>query len=87
MIRPDSSSQDEPGNLRKIPSEMPGRIGRIQRIIESTLFQRTVIVLISINAITLGLETSETVMASIGPQLLFFDSLVLAFFAMELIAK
>ena len=40
--------------------------GRIARLVLAPLFQRVVIGLILINAVTLGLETSASVMASIG---------------------
>jgi len=86
-----NSSKTERGdtdhNLRQIPPKQPGKMGAIQGVLESGFFQRAIMVLIIINAITLGLETSDTVMKFIGPQLLFFDNVVLAVFVSELVAK
>jgi len=86
-----NSSKPEGGdtdhNLRQISPKLPGKMGAIQGVLESAFFQRAIIVLIIINAITLGLETSDTVMKLIGPQLLFFDNFVLTVFASELVAK
>jgi voltage-gated sodium channel len=60
---------------------------RIGAWIESPLVQRVIIALIVINAVTLGLETSATVMAHSGPALKFFDHVVLAVFVLEISAK
>lgn len=60
---------------------------RIGAWIESPLVQRVIIALIVINAVTLGLETSATVMAHSGPALKFFDHVVLAVFVLEIGAK
>lgn len=49
--------------------------------------QRLLMALICLNAITLGLETSNTMMAVIGPELLLFDGLVLLVFVIELVMK
>ena len=73
--------------LRQIPPKQPGQMGAIQGVLESGFFQRAIMILIIINAITLGLETSDTVMKLIGPQLLFFDNVVLTVFVLELVAK
>ena len=58
--------------------------GRLAAIAEHARFQRAIIVLIVVNAITLGLETSPGVMASIGPTLVALDHAVLAIFVTEL---
>ena len=42
-----------------------------------------IMVLIIVNAITLGLETDKAVMNAIGPILLVLDKLVLTIFAIE----
>ena len=60
---------------------------RIGAWIESVPVQRFIITLIVINAITLGLETSDAVMAAYGGWLRFFDHLVLAAFVVELATK
>ena len=60
---------------------------KIKSIIESDTFMTAIMVLIVINAITLALETSPSVMAAVGPTLLVFDKAVLAVFVIELAAK
>jgi len=86
-----NSSKAENGNnnqdLRRIPPKRRGKTGSIQEVLESALFQRAIMIVIIINAITLGLETSDSMMNLIGPQLLFFDNVVLAVFVSELVAK
>ena len=59
----------------------------LRRIIESPLFQRVIIGLIVINAIMLGLETSDAVMARIGGGLILADRLIVAVFVLEILAK
>lgn len=49
--------------------------------------ERVVIALIVVNAVTLGLETSPTVMAHVGPALVAIDHAILAFFVVELAAR
>ena len=58
--------------------------GRIARLVLAPLFQRVVIGLILINAVTLGLETSASVMASIGGALHALDHILLYLFTAEL---
>src|SRR5690606_23481123 len=55
--------------------------------IESARVQRAIVVLILINAATLGLETSATVMARIGPLLTALDRVILAVFVLEIAGK
>ncbi len=50
-------------------------------------FQRFIVGVILLNAVTLGLETSATVMASYGPFLLALDQLIIAIFVVELVAR
>ena len=57
---------------------------RIRRMVGSARFERFITGLIFLNAITLGLETSEMVMSAIGPALKVFDTLVLAIFCAEI---
>ncbi|MDO9466621.1 MAG: ion transporter, partial [Thiobacillus sp.] len=52
--------------------------------VESNWVQNFIIGLIVINAIILGMETSPTIMAHIGPQLLALDSLILGVFVVEI---
>ncbi len=60
---------------------------RLKTFVESQRFERAIIALIIINAITLGLETSPAVMSAVGPVLLTIDRLILAVFVVELVAK
>ena len=60
---------------------------KLRTLIESNAFTAAIMVLIVTNAITLALETSPSVMASVGPALLAFDKAVLAIFVLELAAK
>ncbi len=52
--------------------------------VESNGVQNFIIGLIVINAIILGMETSPTIMAHIGPQLLALDGLILGVFVVEI---
>ncbi len=65
----------------------PGWRGRIGAFAESPRVQRVIMGLIMLNAVTLGLETSSVVMGAIGPVLLLADSMVLAVFVVEILAK
>ena len=58
--------------------------GRLAAIAEDSRFQRAIIVLIVVNAVTLGLETSPEVMTAAGPVLVALDHAVLAIFVSEL---
>lgn len=60
---------------------------RLKAIVESAQFEKIVVAVIVVNAITLGLETAPAVMNSVGPFLLALDSAILAFFVIELLAK
>jgi voltage-gated sodium channel len=59
----------------------------IRRIIEDKRTERLVIILIVINAITLGLETSKTVMDNFGSLLWYIDHVILYIFVAELAAR
>lgn len=60
---------------------------KLKTFIESDRFTAAIMVLIVVNAITLALETSPSIMAAIGPALLTFDKIVLGIFVLELAAK
>lgn len=60
---------------------------RLKEIIESRRFEAFITTLIFINAVTLGLETSATVMAAAGPLLYAVDQIILAVFVLELLAR
>ena len=60
---------------------------RISDFIEGSRTQTFITVLIVLNAITLGLETSPDIMSVYGDVLRAFDRLVLSIFVIEIIAK
>ena len=57
---------------------------RIAAFVNHALFDRVIIALIAINAVTLGLETSTWVMDRVGTALVVFDKLILAVFVVEI---
>jgi voltage-gated sodium channel len=59
----------------------------LARIVDSPLTERIVTVLIVINAITLGMETSKELMADWGRVILTVDKVILGIFVVELIAR
>ena len=58
--------------------------GNLATLVESRVFSITITVVIVINAISLGLETSKTAMAAIGPWLRAIDTVALWVFTLEL---
>ena len=62
-------------------------MGKLRALVESQTFQRAITALIVVNAITLGLETSPTVMDAAGGLLTILDKAVLAVFVFELALK
>ncbi|WP_084627309.1 ion transporter [Sediminimonas qiaohouensis] len=81
-----TTTNDTP-DLRRIPPRQTGLIGRLQDVLESARFQNAIIVLIALNAVTLGLETSQSVMAAAGPLLVVIDKVFLSIFVAEILAK
>jgi len=75
MIHPEPVSQHNESRLR------------LASWVEAPQVQYSIIVLIIINAITLGLETSATVMAQAGPWLLALDNFVIGVFVIEISVK
>jgi voltage-gated sodium channel len=63
------------------------RLPSLRQLVESRRFDLFITALIVVNAITLGLETSDTVMAGFGGFLHALDSLILAVFVAELVLK
>ncbi|MDF1586423.1 ion transporter [Marinimicrococcus flavescens] len=63
-----------PGGLR----------ARLRRLVEARPFERAVVAVIVLNALVLGLETSEAAMAAAGPLLIALDQAALLFFVAEL---
>ncbi|PSM17281.1 MULTISPECIES: ion transporter [Nitratireductor] len=62
-------------------------MNQLKSLIESRRFDLAITVLIVINAITLGLETSERAMNAAGPLLVVIDRAILAVFVAELLAR
>lgn len=59
----------------------------MKKLLESRKFEIAVMVLIVINAITLGLETDTGIMDKAGPFLIILDKIVLGIFTIELLVK
>ena len=62
-------------------------IERLGQILASDRFGNFITTVILINAVTLGMETSEAVMSRAGSVVLLIDQLCLAIFVVELLAK
>lgn len=62
-------------------------LASLKRIVESARFQHFIVAVIVINAITLGLETSPTIMAQAGGLLLALDRAALIVFVVEIAMK
>ena len=60
---------------------------RVRRLVERNRFKNAIMTVIIINAVTLGMSTSETLMASMGPILNSIDMLALTIFVVELLLK
>lgn len=60
---------------------------RLRSLVDSPKFERTIIALIIVNAITLGLETSAAAMSAAGPLLIILDQTILAIFVLELLIR
>jgi voltage-gated sodium channel len=63
------------------------RRSRVEAWVESAPFQRVIIGLILINAVTLGLETSKVMMAQYGHLLHTLDRAILSVFVLEILLK
>jgi voltage-gated sodium channel len=59
----------------------------LHRLIDQSWFNRFILTLILLNAVILGMETSATLMAQYGPQLLMLDKIMLAIFVLELLLR
>ena len=60
---------------------------KIKQFIENKSFQNFIIGLIIFNSITIGFETSDNIMSSIGGTLLLIDKIILAIFVLEITLK
>jgi voltage-gated sodium channel len=56
----------------------------LRRFIEQPRFQHAIILLILLNAVLLGLETSPSIMTSFGDVILMIDRVILAIFVVEI---
>ena len=62
----------------------PGLRERARRLAENRRFQTVVMAAILVNAVTLGLETSASVMAAAGDAILALDHALIALFVVEI---
>ena len=67
--------------------EHPDRFLKLSTFIESSPVQRVIITLIVINAIILGLETSDSIMQQWGELLYAIDGAILAVFVVEIVLR
>lgn len=74
-------------NLDTSIANAPSVRESLRKLIEQRNFQIGVVVLILINALTLGLETSSTVMDAVGPWIKGLDGFILAVFSLEVLVK
>ena len=64
---------------------MPSQLReRMRSLIDAPGFETAIILLILLNAITLGLETSDRAMSAAGPLLILLDRVILTLFVLEL---
>jgi voltage-gated sodium channel len=81
------SGSGRPLDLEPGSGPETGIRARVYRLVEHPVFQKSIMTLIVVNAFTLGMETSPTVMNLIGPELLVFDQIVIAVFCVELVLR
>ncbi|WP_321342455.1 ion transporter [Breoghania sp.] len=60
---------------------------RLRRLVQSRRWEWAIIAIIALNAVTLGMETSATLMNSVGGLLTFIDTAVLVIFVVEIAAR
>jgi len=61
--------------------------GRLRRLVEKPRFERFIMGIIVLNAVTLGMQTSGKVMAAIGEDLDRLDNIILGIFVIELMFR
>ncbi len=66
---------------------MPDLRSRVLELVENRIFQNCIMVLIVVNAVMLGLETSATAVAWAGSFLTLFDQIVIAVFCVEILLR
>ena len=79
-------NENELNQLRQTANIAPWRLALAKRI-ESKIVQIIVTAIIMLNAAVLGLDTSEAVRQTFGPAIHIIDTLCLAIFTVELLAK
>lgn len=72
-------------NIEGGPDE--GVRGRLRQILSSGWFEKFIMTLIVINAITLGLETDEGVHAALSPYMSQLDTVILGVFVIEILLR
>lgn len=60
---------------------------RLRGLLDRPIVQQVILTLIMINAVVLGLETSDSMMAHYGPMLLAIDTVILGLFVIEILAR
>lgn len=71
----------------KPPSDASSLRSRVQTFVELPRFGQFILVLILLNAVLLGMETSTALMAQYGSTLLLLDKLLLGVFVVELLLR
>mgnify|MGYP000737137523 CR=1 FL=1 len=66
---------------------LSGSRERVRELVETDRFKNAIMTVIIVNAVTLGMSTSDTVMAAIGPLLRLIDDIALTIFVVELMLK
>ena len=62
-------------------------MGKIKKLVDSKAFQNTILIVIIINAVILGLQTSSTITDAIGGVLEVLDWICLSIFILEMVLK
>lgn len=70
-----------------LKTPLTGRRAALAKWVEGKQVTRFITALIVLNAITLGMETSRSIMEAIGPALLILDKAILAVFVVEVLIK
>ncbi|MFN0040875.1 MAG: ion transporter [Burkholderiales bacterium] len=74
-------------NMASAPGQFVGLRERARTLVEHPRFEKIIVTLIGLNAVTLGLETSQSIMFVFGELLLAFDNIVLGIFVIELLLR
>ena len=59
----------------------------LRNVVQDRRTERFIMALIVLNAVTLGLETSASVMAKYGPVLVVIDRIIIGIFVAEILAR